>query len=196
MQSHQLGSDNSLSRQRSPSLTTQFQQQHFGRRPSGRGSSPVMTLSSSHGSSQGPKLPALTNLAPPEQRYTLSSHPSHQQNPQNGSHPSHHIQPGLGATSAPGMYQPPTAPMTGVVHSQGSGSGNSANLFAKDPTEMWQYVQSLENRVKELQEQVSLLEGRERNKDDHINRLSDEIFTLRNQLAIHNQPQHTTVGHS
>jgi hypothetical protein len=49
-----------ISRQRTPSLTTQFQQQHFGRRQSGP-ASPVMSLPTSHSN----KLPAVPALARP-----------------------------------------------------------------------------------------------------------------------------------
>ncbi|KAG4428166.1 hypothetical protein IFR05_016351 [Cadophora sp. M221] len=72
MHSHQLGHDpSSINRQRSPSPTTQLQQQPFGRRQSGRSSPPAMSLGMSlpspHGTSLVPKLPALSGLAPPDQ---------------------------------------------------------------------------------------------------------------------------------
>jgi hypothetical protein len=203
MQSHQLGHDNSsINRQRSPSLTTQFQQQHFGRRPSGRASPPVMSLPSPHGTSQGPKLPALANLAPPEQRYTLPSQSPNQQNPPNGSHPSQLAQSGPGATSPSGMFQPPPGAVTGRgapggPNHQGGGSGDNNNLFAKGDSGVWTYVQSLEDKVKQLSEKVQIMESREKSKEEQINRLSEEVFSLRNQLNTQNQPPHPAVsGHS
>jgi hypothetical protein len=100
MHSHQLGHDpSSINRQRSPSLATQFQQQNFGRRQSGRASPTNMSLPSPHTSSQGPKLPAISGLAPPEGRYTLSSQTPTSQNP-NGAHPVQQGQP-MGTTTSP-----------------------------------------------------------------------------------------------
>ncbi|TVY90358.1 Transcriptional regulator [Lachnellula willkommii] len=183
MHSHQLGHDPSINRQRSPSLTTQFQQQHFGRRPSGRGSPPGVSLPSPH-TSHVPKLPALSSLAPPDQRYTLSSQTPNQQT-SNGSQggqqqhnsaaPSNTILQSSrlirGAPSGPPSYQ-------------GSASGDSsANLFAAGDTRVMAYAQSLEDKVKQLSEKIQVMESKERSQEDKINRLSEELFSLRNQFT-------------
>ena len=201
MHSHQLGHDSSsINRQRSPSLTTQFQQQHFGRRQSGRGSPPGMSLPSPHTSSHGPKLPALAGLAPVDQRYTLQSQTPTQQSPSNGSHPQQ-SQPMTAATSPSAMFQPPPNMVPGRGpggHHQGSGSGDSSNnLFAAGEKGVWAYVQTLEDKVKQLSEKVYAMETKEKSQEDKINRLSEEVFSLRAQLNAQNQSQQlSAAGHS
>jgi hypothetical protein len=204
MHSHQLGHDPaSINRQRSPSLTTQFQQQHFGRRQSGRVSPPGMSLPSPHTSHGGPKLPALTGLAPPDQRYTLPSQTPGQQNTSNGNHGGQQGQPGPASTSPSTMYQPQggpgpgRGPSTGPLHHQGSGSGDSNNLFAAGDRGVWAYVQTLEDKVKQLSEKVQVMETKEKSQEDKINRLSEEVFSLRNQLNAQNQnPNPSAATHS
>lgn len=191
--SHQLGHDPSINRQRSPSLTTQFQQQHFGRRQSGRASPTNMSLPNPHASSQGPKLPSLAGLAPPDQRYTLTSQTPTQQNP-NGSHPVQPAQPMV--TSPISMFQPPPPGRGGSNHPHGSGD-NSANLFAGGDRGVWQYVQTLEERVKQLSEKVVSMETNEKSQGDKVKRLEEEVNYLRGQLQAQsqaqNQPQHQPV---
>ncbi|PSS16979.1 hypothetical protein M430DRAFT_102809 [Amorphotheca resinae ATCC 22711] len=162
MISHQLGQDPSINRQRSPTLNTQFQQQHFSRRQSDRASPTGMSLPSPH--SQGPKLPAIAGLAPPEQ-------------------------------SAP----------VGPPHQQGGGSADgSNNLFAAGERGVWAYVQTLEDKVKQLSDKVQAMEAEKVNhreqvasQQDQINRLSDEVFSLRGQLSTQNQSQQASAsGHS
>jgi hypothetical protein len=203
MHSHQLGHDpSSINRQRSPSLTTQFQQQHFGRRQSGRGSPPGMSLPSPH-TSHGPKLPSLTGLAPPDQRYTLPSQTPNQQNTSNGTHSGQQGQPGPGPTSPSAIYQPQggqipgRGPPTGPPHHQGQGSGNSDsnNLFAAGDRGVWVYVQTLEDKVKQLSEKVLAMETKEKSQEDKINRLSEELSFLRNQLNAQN-PHPPAAGRS
>jgi hypothetical protein len=202
MHSHQLGHDPSaINRQRSPSLTTQFQQQHFGRRQSGRASPPGMSLPSPHSTTHGPKLPALAGLAPPDQRYTLPSQTPGQQNSLNGTQGSQQGQPGPGATSPSTMYQPQGGPIpgrgppAGPPHHQGSGSGDNNNLFAAGDRGVWAYVQTLEDKVKQLSEKVQAMESKEKSQEDKINRLSEEVFSLRNQLNSQNHNP-SVAGHS
>jgi len=200
---HPHGHESStINRQRSPSLTTQFQQQHFGRRQSGRGSTPpTMSLPSPHSSSQGPKLPALSGLAPPEPRYTLSSQVNAQQNTSNSAHmvqQSQSLHPG--GSNNP-TFQPqmsgstaPRGPPGGPAHHQGSGSGDSSNnMFASGDRGTWTYIQTLQDKIKELHDRVSTLESVERSQDEKIrsqdekiNRLSDELNALRIQVGGQN----------
>jgi hypothetical protein len=194
MISHQLGHDPShMNRQRSPSLTTQFQQQHFGRRQSGRSSPTGMSLPSPH--SQGPKLPAIAGLAPPDQRYTLTSQTPGQPNTSNG-----------GPTTSPStMYQPPmgSGRPTNPPHQQGSGVGSN-NLFADGDRGVWAYVQSLEDKVKQMADQLTTLENEKKShreqviqQQDQINRLSQEVFSLRGQQSSQSQALQAPVsGHS
>lgn len=193
MQTHQLGHDaGSINRQRSPSLTTQFQQQQYGRHQSGRGS-PV-SLPSPHTTSQGPKLPGLSNLAPPDARYTLQTQAP--QNPPNGSQHVHMVQQVSNVTSPNTMFQPPMGGRAppGVPSHQGViNSNDSNNLFAKE-NGLLSYVQQLEDKNKQLVEQVQYMENRERRQEEHIGRLSEEVYALRSQLAHQHGPQHHPQG--
>lgn len=200
MHSHQLGHDPSgINRQRSPSLTTQFQQQHFGRRQSSRASPPGMSLPSPHNTSHGPKLPALSGLAPPDQRYTLSSQSPSQQIPANGSHGSQQGQPSPSSASPISMYQPQgglvpaRGPPSGPTHHQGSGSSDSNNLFAGGERSPWAYVATLEEKVRQLSEKVQAMEGKEKSQEEKINRLSEEVFSLRNQLNAQSQTSNASA---
>lgn len=200
MVSHQLGHDSSINRQRSPSLTTQFQQQHFGRRQSGRASPTGMSLPSPHSASHGPKLPGLAGLAPPDQRYTLPSQTPAQQNSQNGPQGPQQGQSAPGPTSPNTMFQqggltPTRGQPSGLPHHQGSGSGDSSNnLFAAGDRGVWAYVTSLEEKVKQLSEKVQQMESKEKSQEDKINRLSEEVYSLRNQLNAQNQPHPSNQG--
>ena len=200
MHTHQLGHDSSsINRQRSPSLTTQFQQQHFGRRQSDRASPTNMSLSNPHGSSQGPKLPAISGLAPPDQRYTLSSQTPMPQNP-NGSHPSQQSgQPMATMTSPSPMFQPPSLGRGSGHHQQGSGD-NSANLFAGGDRGVWQYVQQLEQQVEQYSKKVANMETTEQSQADMIKsqadkmkRMEDEISYLRSQVQPQGQVLHPST---
>jgi chaperonin cofactor prefoldin len=73
------------------------------------------------------------------------------------------------------------------LHHQGSGSGDSNNLFAAGDRGVWAYVQTLEDKVKQLSEKVQVMETKEKSQEDKINRLSEEVFSLRNQLNAQNQ---------
>ncbi len=195
MHSHQLGHDSSINRQRSPSLTTQFQQQHFGRRQSGRSSPPGMSLPSPHGALV-PKLPGLANLAPPDQRYTLSSQTPSQQSPGGN-------QQGQQVTSPSGIYQPQGGALQGrgPLNPQHQNSGSidsSTNLFASGERGVWSYVQTLEDKVKQLSEQVQVMQNKEKGQEEKINHLSEEVFLLRSQLNTqNNNPQNQSAqGHS
>ncbi|KAL3423855.1 hypothetical protein PVAG01_05602 [Phlyctema vagabunda] len=189
MHSHQLGHD-SISRQRSPSLSAQFQKQQFGRRPSDRHSPPGMSLPSPHGTSFSSKLPPLSGLAPPDTRYTLPSQVSSQQGNQN-------IQAGQqGQQPQNQMHQPQQSPMSSRgPPQQSAGSGDSSNnLFASGERGVWAYVQTLEDRVKQLSDKVMVMENNEKIQEESMRRLTDEVMTLRNQLNTQNQSQHQSTG--
>ncbi|EKD19336.1 uncharacterized protein L3040_009224 [Drepanopeziza brunnea f. sp. 'multigermtubi'] len=203
--SHQLGHDPSINRQRSPSLTAQFQQQHFGRRQSGISSPPVMSpgmsLPSLHGTSHAPKLPGLAGLAPPDPRYTLSSQAQTQQVSTNGPHGGHLGQPAGGPASPSAMFQAQgghtssRGQSTGLMH-QGSGD-SSNNLFASGDRGMWNYVQQLEGQVKQLSEKVQAMESNEKSQEDKIGQLCEEVMRLRRLLDSPSQPQQSILhGHS
>jgi len=189
MQSHQLGHDPaSLARQRSPSLTTQFQQQHFGRRQTGRDSPTSMSLPSPLDRSQGPKLPALAGLAPPEGRFTLNSQTPTQQHLNGGQ------QQGQSTASSPStMFQPPRS---AGPSQQGSSGDSSKNLFASGEQGVWAYVQTLEEQVKDLTNKLLGSQNRESAAHEQISRqqsqiksLTEEANYLRTQLGSHQGQQ-------
>lgn len=197
MHSHQLGHDStSITRQRSPSLTTQFQQQHFGRHQSGRSPPPGMSLPSPH-SAQGPKLPALAGLAPPDTRFTLNSQISNQQSPgnsQQGSQQQQQQQPIQQSTSPTSLFQPSNPLQSrGPPSHQGSGD-SSNNLFASGASGVWAYVNTLEEKLKLFSDRVVAMEAKEKSQeekikaqDEKVNQLSEELLAVRRQLSSQNQ---------
>ncbi|CAG8951165.1 hypothetical protein HYFRA_00007911 [Hymenoscyphus fraxineus] len=194
MHGHQLGHDVSMmNRQRSPSLTTQFQQQQFGRRQSGRNSPPGVSLPSPRNSHTS-KLPALSSLAPPDQRYTLSSQTPSQLGSPNVPQHAQQAQQSSGSTSGMPTFLPQGSSSSRGTNSssnhQASGSVDSnPNLFANEGN-AFAYIQQLEDKAKQLTETIHSMEEHAKMKDDKIERLSEEVFSLRNQLAGQSQSQH------
>ncbi|QSZ30269.1 hypothetical protein DSL72_004791 [Monilinia vaccinii-corymbosi] len=196
MLTHQLGHDSaSITRQRSPSLTTQFQQQHFGRHQSGRSPPPGMPLPSPH-STQGPKLPALAGLAPPDTRFTLTSQLTNQQSPGNSQQASQQQQSLQQSTSPTTLFQPSNPLQSrGPPSHQGSGD-SSNNLFASGASGVWAYVNTLEEKLKLFSEKVLAMEAKEKSQeekikaqDEKVNQLSEELVSLRRQLSSQTQIQ-------
>ncbi|KAK1962947.1 hypothetical protein LY78DRAFT_585680 [Colletotrichum sublineola] len=122
---------NNIARQRSPSLTQQFQQQHYGRRPSDRHTPP--------GSFAAPTTQA--GAAP--------------------------------ATATLNRGSSGTQPL--------SGAENGGNMFATDPG-VWAYIQSLEDKVKQLSDKVTAFEKAESAKQAQIGLLTSEVTGLKKQL--------------
>ncbi|KAG9247912.1 hypothetical protein BJ878DRAFT_476930 [Calycina marina] len=197
MQTHQLGHDpSSMSRQRSPSLATQFQQ-NFGRRGTGGRDSPNISLPSPHDRSQHPKLPALAGLAPPENRLPLNNQMQMQQNPNLGQ------QGPFSANSPSSMFLPQRPNVPSIQGGSGDSSKNlfalgenSKNLFAAGEQGVWAYVQTLEDQVKDLTSKVQGSQTREAAAQDQIQRqereiknLTEQANYLRSQLGLYNQGQ-------
>ncbi|OBT76651.1 hypothetical protein VF21_05311 [Pseudogymnoascus sp. 05NY08] len=165
MSSLQLGHDpasiasSSLNRQRSPSLATQVQQRDFGRRQQ----QPGERIGSTGG--HGPKLPALSGLAPPEARFMVPS-----QAGANGTSTSSSSSTPAGFRGQPGMQQ------------QG-GPDSSNNLFSSERG-VWTYVQSLEEKVDRLTERVVGMEGVERRQEERIRKLVEEVEGLRGRPGL------------
>ena len=182
MHTHQLGVDQSLNRQRSPSLTTQFQQHQFGRHNSGRSPPPGMSLPSPRGS-HSTKLPGLSALAPPDGRYTLPSQTPTPTSATNGSHGQQTQQLSGSSTASSSMFPP---------HGSGSSRGAPSNLSTQQSTtgggeaNVFTHIQQMEARMKQMEEKIMNMEGKERSQEEHINRLSEENNFLRGQLG--NQP--------
>lgn len=197
MNAHQIGPDSTsgISRQRSPSLTTQFQQQQFGRRQSDRSSPQGLSLPSPYSS----KLPALSGLVPPEPRYTLPSQTSSQQTPTNGTSSGHqsgqHSHTGAQGNSIFNSQISGSRQNRGPAGGAGSSSGeNSNNLFTSGDRGVWTYIQNLEEKVKQLSERVASFENFGRSQEEKITQLSNELNTLRNRLGSSSQQSQHQSG--
>lgn len=195
--SHQLGHDASINRARSPSLATQFHQQNYGHHQSGRVSPSIISLPSPHSTTQSQRLPSIAGLAPPEQKYTLSSQaPTHHTPTTNGAPQGQ----GQSTTDSPSTtYQPSRSYPPPSPRHQGSGSGDSSNnLFASGEQGVWSYVKTLEGRVEQMTNEISAMQGREklaqdqiRSQHEQIKQLTEEATFLRSHFAPHNQPPHS-----
>ncbi|KAK4540253.1 hypothetical protein LTR36_009658 [Oleoguttula mirabilis] len=160
---HRLSVDASMSgqlRNRSPSLTTQFQQQHFGRGSAGRTPpQPPGQFMSAQLAPHGPVLPPL---------------PAGQPHGRPGIQPS---MPGPG----PSLLQhqqvpPPSGPGSnpGSLSSHGRSSGSSMrDVVGQDPGDIWGYVRSLEQRFSRMQDEYEL----------RISRLQEEVISLKGQMS-------------
>jgi len=163
MTSHQLGhAESGIHRNRSPSLTQQFQQHQFGRRVTGNGTSPPMSLPPPHAGIShlnAPQLPSLPGLSPPEARYTMPSQasgppPLHPTAPNSlaGPHhgpnsPSH--PPGNASSANNSLSSHSTGPLTNL--------DRPSNPYVPPNDQLWTYVRSLEAKVERLQDEVGLL---------------------------------------
>ncbi|RMY88805.1 hypothetical protein D0862_10348 [Hortaea werneckii] len=150
-------------RNRSPSLTTQFQQQHFGR-GSGRGTppQPLGQLQPGQQVSHAPVLPPIPAGQP-------QSRPG--------------FQPSIPGAHGPSSLQhgqlPPTSAgsQPGSLSSHGRSSGSSIRdalgSNGQDPNDIWSYVRSLEQRFGRMQDEYEL----------RISRLQEEVISLKGQMA-------------
>ena len=142
-------------RNRSPSLTTQFQQQHFGRGNGGR--TPPQPASQFTPGQHAPVLPPLHGNA-------------------------NTTRPSLQPSSVPvGMahHQPLSMPAgqgsnPGSLSSHGRSSGSSLrDMAGQDAGDIWNYVRSLEQRFSRMQDEYEL----------RISRLQEEVITLKGQMS-------------
>ncbi|KAL9585921.1 MAG: hypothetical protein Q9212_001238 [Teloschistes hypoglaucus] len=151
--SHQLGHpDQGIHRNRSPSLTQQFQQQQFGRRGSTQTTSPAVGLPPipTSGHSGAPHLPTLPGLPPPpDLRFTLHS--------QAGAPPPVYANPpGSGPSASSPGFQSQSG--NNSLSSQ-SGDGNQNHYNQSSNERLWAYIRSLEVKIDRLQEEVGSLRG-------------------------------------
>ena len=157
-------------RNRSPSLTQQFQQTHFGRGSGGRTppQPPSQFATAHHGGQPVPMLPPL------------------------GSQPQ--ARPGYQATSAPGgpgpssLHHQQVPPATagqgsnpGSLSSHGRSSGSSMrDAMGQDANDIWGYVRNLEQRFSRMQDEYEL----------RISRMQDELIQLKSQMS--NAPSYSS----
>lgn len=149
--SHQPGHpEPSIHRNRSPSLTQQYQQQQFGRKPSMQNTSSTMSLPPMPpaGHSGAPHLPSLPGLPPPDLRFTLHSQAG-------GPSPVHPSAQGSGPTAASPSYQSPSG--NNSLSSQ-SGDG-SQKLYGSDQPQILAHIRNLEVKIDRLQEEVGTLKS-------------------------------------
>ena len=166
---HQHGHpDSNIHRNRSPSLTQQFQQQQYGRRTHGCATPPAMGLpppiAPAH--SNVPQLPSLPGLTPPDPRYTLHSQtagPSHGPPTSQGSHPGPPHPSGGGTPSSYHSQQGGLSSHSNSHSSHGTqahGSGERGNLpYSQGEDRLWEYMKSLEAKIDHLQDEVTRLRG-------------------------------------
>ena len=175
MTSHQLGHPESgIHRNRSPSLTQQLQHQQYGRRVTGSNTSPPMNLPPPHvsmGNLNAPQLPSLPGLNAPEARFTLQSQPPgpphlHSTAPSSLSGPHH-------TPNSPSYPPGNTSSANNSLSSHSTGPHSSfdrpPNSYTQPPEQLWAYVRNLEGKVDRLQE---------------------EVFSLKQQLNGGSQQQH------
>ena len=159
---HRLSVDASASsqlRNRSPSLTTQFQQQHFGR-GGGRGTPPQPPPVQY--TQQPPHHPVLPPLPPGQPQNRSGYQPSLA-----GPGPSM-LQHQHGTTlAAPGSNP-------GSLSSHGRSSGSSIrDVVGQEPADIWAYMRSLEQRFSRMQDEYEL----------RISRLQEEVISLKGQMS-------------
>ncbi|KAI1354074.1 hypothetical protein F5Y01DRAFT_275114 [Xylaria sp. FL0043] len=149
-------------RQRSPSLTTQFQQQHFGRNQSDRRTSPVSTFTAADAARFAATAASVASAQ------AASS------------------QPGSGSSTQqipPGSGTGHTRTPSGAGQNGSSGDSTTNNLFATDQG-VWAYIHSLEEQVRTLGDRVQVMEASWRSQDDKVASLTTEVATLRAQLDL------------
>ncbi|KAI1119373.1 hypothetical protein F5Y14DRAFT_914 [Nemania sp. NC0429] len=147
-------------RQRSPSLSTQFQQQHFGRNQSDRRSPPVSGFTAADAARFAATVVGVQ--ATSSQAGT-------------GSSAQQHIPP------APSAEHTRTPSGTGPTGSSGDSTSN--NLFATDQG-MWAYIHSLEEQVRHMGDRLHAMEATERSREEKIAYLTTEVATLRAQADL------------
>ncbi|KAF2725567.1 hypothetical protein K431DRAFT_317551 [Polychaeton citri CBS 116435] len=163
----------SLNRNRSPSLTAQFQQVHYGRGGS-RNTPPFGQPPSSQQPSQqqqqqpGPQLPVLPALAPTGQTNA---------NPRPAMQPSA-VPSGPGPSMLHHGQIPPVSGHNSATGGSGSSHGQSSTTSLRDAlgheqSDIWGYVRSLEQRFSRMQDEYEL----------RISRLQEDVIGLRNQVS-------------
>ncbi|KAI1083223.1 hypothetical protein F5B20DRAFT_451656 [Whalleya microplaca] len=166
-----------INRQRSPSLTTQFQQQHFGRHQSDRHATP--------GSYN--LLPvAAYNYAKTSQGYTAADAAKYAVSAANaqGIVPTSQSASASSGQPAPaGVGAGHSRTSSGPGQNGGSGDSSSNNIFATDHG-IWAYIHSLEEQVRQLSDRVQAMEATERSHEDKITYLTNELSSLRSQVEM------------
>lgn len=169
--------DGSVARQRSPSLTTQFQQQQFGRHQADRQTSSGSSSLPSYPEALVAQLVSVSGFPSSDSQYVAAG--------QAGAPGA--ISSAQTASAAVGQANitagPQPASSTAPSQNGGSGDSSSNNIFATDQG-IWAYIHSLEERLTETNTRVSLLEQSEKNHKEDYAHLRDEVASLRKQLEM------------
>ncbi|KAI8962355.1 hypothetical protein F5Y11DRAFT_323216 [Daldinia sp. FL1419] len=150
-----------INRQRSPSLTAQFQQQHFNRHQSDRHTPPVPGFSAADAARYAASAGAVQGSAPASQSTPGSS--------------------GQQGVAGPGIGHGHTS--NGPSQNDGSGDSASNNMFATDQG-IWAYIHGLEDQVRQLNERVQAMEAAERSQEEKITHLTNEMMAFRGEAEI------------
>lgn len=144
---HGTHTEGGLYRNRSPSMTSQFQQQSYGR-GSSRRSPPAASMAAPLSATSQLPPPHPSGLNPPDARYTLPSQgPAHP--PTGPTGPPTHM-------SGGGLSSQSNSLSSHGQSARGSGE-NSAAIFSPREDRLWAYMKSLEERVNGLQSEVASL---------------------------------------
>ena len=167
MTPHQPGHpDTGIHRNRSPSITQQFQHAQYGRRTTGHNVSPPMSLpppNPSPGHPHPPQLPSLPGLTPSENRFTLHNQAtgSSQQHAGASNSLSGPLTHGPNSPSyPPGATSSANNSLSSHSTGPQSSMDRSHNPFAQSTEQLWAYVRSLEVKVDRLQDEVASLKRR------------------------------------
>ncbi|KAI1101122.1 hypothetical protein F4804DRAFT_317028 [Jackrogersella minutella] len=156
LQSHD---STNINRQRSPSLTAQFQQQHFGRHQSDRHTPPVPGFVAADAARYAASGGGLQGPAPVSQAAPGNS--------------------GQAVAPGPGVGHPHMS----SGQNGGSGDSSSNNIFATDQG-IWAYIHGLEEQVRQLNDRVQAMEATGRSQEEKITYLTDELTALHSQIEI------------
>ncbi|CAJ2501100.1 Uu.00g039530.m01.CDS01 [Anthostomella pinea] len=168
-----------LNRQRSPSLTTQFQQQHFGRHQSDR-NAPLGSYT--HEFDITAWLFTETALvhgftAADAAKYAASAASAQGTAPTSQSESGSSNQQQMAPAAPVGHTRTPSGP----GQNGGSGDSSSNNIFATDHG-IWAYIHSLEEQVRQLNERVQAMEATKQDQDERIAYLTNEVTNMRSQV--------------
>jgi len=96
----------------------------------------------------------------------------------------------------PVSHAAPAQPLSaGVVHSRtpsgpshANSGDSSANLFASGEQGLWSYIQTLEDKVKQLTDRILTMEKTETTREAQVGYLTSEVASLRKQLETRQDP--------
>lgn len=164
-----------LGRNRSTSLTKQFQQAYFGRGSGSTGRTPPPPPHQFALQQQGAQL----NILPP---LGASSQPQQRGGMQPTTVPGG---PMPNMSSMPGHHQQSLPPASGLASNSGShsshgrSSGSSMrDIAGQDPNDIWAFVRQLESRFSRMQDEYEL----------RISRLQEEVISLKGQVGNISNP--------